>query len=518
MKSTAQSVIAYAKWESGETPKPYYDNCIVTLYNMTTADIVDPEIRFVLSNGQTASQNANFNFSIQDGVIVGHLTDKKTIPANQGSVSFSIGINGGDPLGALPSDFVVNGESADIPPDSEAPTTPQNVTVSGTGATNASLSWDPSTDNILVVGYTIEYSDKSTTKQLSAETNSAIISNLNESTQYTATVRAVDIAGNESQPSSQIVFNTKSAVPDAGEYNFSVAPYIDYMAWPQLTTGSCYDATKIKNYSLAFIVAGTSSADGTLMPSWGGQSDPVYDARTSSVAKDDIAGLRALGGDVTISFGGSAGMPLEQAITDTNTLIDWYQQIINNYALKYIDFDFEGGALADSAALSRHVVVIETIMRANPTLQVSYTLPVDGQTDAASQGLNSYGLDFIKMLANAAILPSMINGMTMDYGSTTPPPDMFTGAKLALEALNRQIVETWPALTPAQAWRRMGATPMFGDNDVGGQTFTIENQSQLLDYATQVNLGMLSGWSENRDHDMFNWSYSAIIVGYQHSN
>jgi hypothetical protein len=60
----------------------------------------------------------------------------------------------------------------------------------------------------------------------------------------------------------------------------------------------------------------------------------------------------------------------------------------------------------------------------------------------------------------------------------------------------------------------MGATPMFGDNDVQGQTFTTANQSQLLDYAQQVNLGMLSGWSENRDHDLFAWAYSLLITGY----
>lgn len=513
MKNSAQAVIAYATWESGETPTPYYDNCIITLYNMTTADIIDPEISFVLADNQQPSQNRNFIYTQDGNTISGTLTDQNTIPANEGSVSFAIGINGGDPLGPLPSHFIINGASADIPADSQAPSIPQNVTVINTGAKNASLTWAASTDDTLVVGYLIEYSDGKNPQEISVDTTSGTITGLTESTQFTASIKSVDIAGNQSDASATVSFTTQDPVPDAGEYSFSVAPYIDYMAWPQLTTGACYDASGIKNYTLAFIVTGKNSVDGSLMPSWGGQSEPQYDARTSSIALDDISTLRANGGDVAISFGGAAGVILEQSVEDIGTLISWYQQIIDNYALKHIDFDFEGSALAQTAALSRHVVVIEAIMRANPALQVSYTLPVGGQTDPASQGLSSYGLDFINMLTNEGILPSMVNGMTMDFGQGAPA-DMFTGVKYALDALNSQVVQTWPQLTIEQAWRRMGATPMFGDNDVQGQTFTTANQSQLLDYAQQVNLGMLSGWSENRDHDLFAWAYSLLITGY----
>ncbi|MRS88570.1 hypothetical protein GJV04_00760 [Enterobacteriaceae bacterium RIT714] len=517
MKDTTQSVIAYAKWESGTTPEPYYDNCIITLYNMTTEDIVDPEITFTLAEGQTPSENMNFEFHVTGNRVTGKLTDTKTIPANQGSVSFAIGINGGSVIGPLPSGFSVNGTSADAPADSEAPSVPQDVVVSAAGAKTASLNWQPSTDNLIVVSYCVEYSDGASVYQLSVDTNSANITGLNEKTPYTVTISAVDIAGNTSAKSAPVSFETKTPVPDPGEYNFSVAPYIDYMAYPQLTAGICYEASGIKNYTLAFIVTGTNSLDGSLMPSWGGQSDVAYDARTGSLAKDDIAALRDAGGDIAISFGGSAGMPLEEAVKDTNTLIDWYQQIINNYALKYIDFDFEGEVLAKKDVMTRHAIVIEAVMRANPTLQVSYTLPVDGQNNPVSQGLSSYGVDFITMLANAAIRPSMINGMTMDFGYDSPA-DMFTCVKYALDALNNQIVTAWPEFTPEQAWRRMGATPMFGDNDVQGQTFTTQNQSQLLDYAKQVNLGMLSGWSENRDYTMFDWAYSLIIAEYQHSH
>ncbi|VDZ88594.1 Uncharacterised protein [Lelliottia amnigena] len=77
MKNSAQAVIAYATWESGETPTPYYDNCIITLYNMTTADIIDPEISFVLADNQQPSQNRNFIYTQDGNTISGTLTDQK---------------------------------------------------------------------------------------------------------------------------------------------------------------------------------------------------------------------------------------------------------------------------------------------------------------------------------------------------------------------------------------------------------------------------------------------------------
>ncbi|EML8489963.1 fibronectin type III domain-containing protein [Salmonella enterica subsp. enterica] len=513
MKTVNQSVIAYPQWD-GSTEEPYYDRCTVKLYNMTDTDIENPTISFTLAEGQSPSEDSNFNYTQNGNIITGHLTDDTTIPANQQYVTFAIGINGGEDVGALPSNFFVNDESADAPADAEAPSVPANIAVTDIGSEEASLSWDVSTDNTLVVGYVVNYTAGTVTNTLAVDTNSAILTGLTKRTEYSVTVQAQDCANNLSEPSEAITFKTKSLVPDAGPYDLSVAPYIDYMAWPQLTAEECFENTGIKNYTLAFIVAGTDD-EGNIFPSWGGQSDTTYDARTGDIAKDDIASLREAGGDVAISFGGASGTILEEAITDTDVLITMYQQVIDNYQLKYIDFDFEGSALALPDALTRHVLVIEAIMDANPTLQVSYTLPVDGQTEEANQGLSTYGVEFIAMLAEADILPSMINGMTMDFGQDAPE-DMFTGVQYALEALHSQVMSNWPELSSEEAWRRMGATPMFGQNDVESQTFTTENQSQLLEYAKEQNLGMLAGWSENRDNDMFSWAYSLIITDYQH--
>jgi hypothetical protein len=431
-------------------------------------------------------------------------------------VVFSVGINGGQDLGPLPSGFMVNGESADIPVDTVPPSTPMNISVSYTGAQQTLLSWDASTDNILVAGYNIAYANNTGSWTTSTSTTDVILTGLVPDTNYTAIVTAVDIAGNLSAPSTTELFTTLPALPDEGAYLFSVAPFIDYMAWPQLTAMDCYQSTGVLNYILAFIVAGTA-ADGSIFPAWGGQNDPAYDARTTSFGKDDIQSLRDAGGDVSISFGGEAGSILEEMVTDINTLVGMYQGIIDNYQLNCIDFDFEGSALGETDALTRHILVIEAILRANPFLQVSYTLPVDAQSDPTSQGLSPVGQTFVGMLASAGIVPSMINGMTMYFGQTAPS-DMFEGVKVALEALNSQVVATWPQLSEEQAWRRMGATPMFGENGTASENFTLENQSQLLAYAQQVNLGLLSGWSMNRDHDLFNWQYSTIIKDYQHQD
>lgn len=516
MKEATQSVIAYAQWASGDTPAPYYDTCYVKLYNMTDTDISNPTISFTLAAGQRPSEDTNFEFTVDGNVVTGKLIDSYIIPANEQYVSFGIGISGGEDLGALPSDFIVNNEDADVPADSEAPSVPANLAVTDVGEAEASFTWDASTDNTLVIGYIVNYTAGGLTKKVAVDTNSVILVDLSAKTQYSVTVQAKDCANNLSAESSAVSFTTKSNVPDAGPYDFSVAPYIDTMAWPSLDCMTCNQNTGIKNFTLAFIQAGADVDTGNIFPAWGGQGDAAtYDARSCDYLKDDIASLRQIGGDVAISFGGSAGETLEEAITDTDQLIEMYQQVIDNYGLKYIDFDFEGSVLDTPKALARHVLVIEAIMDANPTLQVSYTLPVDGQTEAANQGLSTYGVAFIQMLAEADILPSMINGMTMDFGQDAPA-DQFTGVQYALEALNRQVVANWPKLSSEQAWRRMGATPMFGVNDVESQDFTTENQSQLLQYAKEKNLGLLAGWSENRDNDNYTWAYSLIIADYQH--
>ena len=83
-------------------------------------------------------------------------------------------------------------------PDTEAPTTPTNLIVTGSTSSTISLSWTDSTDNIMVATYDI-YLDG--TLKTSSSSNSITVTGLNPSTTYSFYVKAKDAAGNTSSQS-----------------------------------------------------------------------------------------------------------------------------------------------------------------------------------------------------------------------------------------------------------------------------------------------------------------------------
>ncbi|MGJ8743095.1 endonuclease [Polaribacter sp.] len=87
--------------------------------------------------------------------------------------------------------------------DTEAPTTPTNVTLSNFSLTSIDISWTASTDNVEVSGYNI-YVDNVLTAQTSNAITSATISSLNTNTTYSFTVVARDIINNLSAPSAAV--------------------------------------------------------------------------------------------------------------------------------------------------------------------------------------------------------------------------------------------------------------------------------------------------------------------------
>ena len=73
-------------------------------------------------------------------------------------------------------------------PDTEAPTTPTNLAVTGSTSSTIALSWTASTDNIIVATYDI-YLDG--TLKTSSATNSTTVTGLNPSTTYTFYIEAI---------------------------------------------------------------------------------------------------------------------------------------------------------------------------------------------------------------------------------------------------------------------------------------------------------------------------------------
>jgi chitodextrinase len=93
-------------------------------------------------------------------------------------------------------------------PDTQAPSVPTGLTVTGTTATSATLSWTASTDNVGVSGYLIL---RDGTQVGTSLTTTYSDSGLAASTAYTYTVKARDAAGNTSAASSAVTATTAAA-------------------------------------------------------------------------------------------------------------------------------------------------------------------------------------------------------------------------------------------------------------------------------------------------------------------
>ncbi|MCR2821437.1 glycosyl hydrolase family 8 [Lederbergia panacisoli] len=106
--------------------------------------------------------------------------------------------------------IVINGDRIngfEFPKDTEAPSTPKNLSGVGVSDTTINLSWTASTDNYGIAGYDI-YRDGE--KIGNPKTTSYSDTGLTKDTSYSYYVVAVDTSGNESEKSNAVTVKTKA--------------------------------------------------------------------------------------------------------------------------------------------------------------------------------------------------------------------------------------------------------------------------------------------------------------------
>ena len=129
----------------------------------------------------------------------------------------------------------------------------------------------------------------------------------------------------------------------------SSLPYVDVTLYPTYNLVAAAQTQGIKYFSLAFI-----TADSKNQPAWGGYDEYEVNGGAFDMAlRQQVASIRALGGDVMASFGGEAGQELAQVITNVSQLTAAYQTVVTDYNLTHLDFDIEGAAVADHASIDR---------------------------------------------------------------------------------------------------------------------------------------------------------------------
>jgi hypothetical protein len=256
------------------------------------------------------------------------------------------------------------------------------------------------------------------------------------------------------------------------------APYIDMGSWPSPNLPSMASSGNLKNVTLAFITASACKA------MWFNAYDP-----RQGWARDQVDAIRARGGDVKISFGGATGIELAQACTSVSALQAEYQAVVSAYNLTYIDLDIEGGATGDPTSVARRSQALAALQRANPSLRVSFTLPV------LPEGLTADGLGVVRSARDAGVNVDLVNVMAMDYYRTG---DYGTFAIDAANSTFNQVKSLYPGRSDAQIWKMVGVTPMLGQND-DGRIYDQADARQLVGFAQSKHLGMLSFWELGRD-------------------
>ncbi|MCO5996734.1 carbohydrate-binding protein [Actinoallomurus rhizosphaericola] len=262
---------------------------------------------------------------------------------------------------------------------------------------------------------------------------------------------------------------------------YGAAPYVMPFDNDPPDLGPVMSATGQKTFQLAFILAPNG---GGCRPTWDGTHDVSSDTQAASV----VNGIRAAGGDVTVSAGGYNGTKLGQACSDPSSTAAAYQQVITKYGLKAIDLDLEEPEYENSAAIHNEIGAAKILQQSNPGLYVSITTA--GTT--GGEGTGWFGKQLLAEAKSQGFTPANYAIMPFDGG--------FNGSSAqisALEGFHNTLMSTfgWDSAT---AYAHEGVSMMNGRSD-SGEMFTQSDFQSVLDYVTSHKLSRYTFWSVNRD-------------------
>jgi chitinase len=366
-----------------------------------------------------------------------------------------------------------------------APDAPAGLTATAVSGSAVDLYW--SAANIAGSGTISGYDIFANGKEIATTTGTFYdATGLAAATAYKFTVDAVDATGASPQ-SAAVSATTLAAGTQAATVAF--APYVDMgePATPNLV--ALAEASGTRDFTLAFV---QSSGKGTI--GWAGSGTVAEDTLgNGSTIQAEVQALQAIGGNVTVSFGGENGTdPAVAAAASGESaaqLQAQYQSVITRYGINSIDFDIEGAPETNQASLTLRDAAVKGLEAANPGLQVSYTLPV------LPTGLDNSGLNIVDTEVKDGVDISVINIMAMDYGASVD-----NGGAMGTDAIDA-IQATEKQLFSAGLHAKIGVTPLIGVNDTPGETFTLADAQQLASYvATDPDVARVAMWSIGRDN------------------
>ena len=265
------------------------------------------------------------------------------------------------------------------------------------------------------------------------------------------------------------------------------APYIDMSLTADEQIETIQQQSGLQAFTLAFIVA---TGNGCSM-GWGGVGGalPTDTLPNGTTIQSHVSTLQAAGVQMIVSFGGANGSDISSSCTSASQLQAAYQQVINQYHVKMLDFDIEGGAVSNQAALTLRDQALKGLKAANAGLVISYTLPV------LPTGLIASGVNVLTTAKADGFTPDIINVMAMDYGSAVD-----NNGQMGLDA-TQAAQNTRNQVTSAGLSSNIGVTTMIGINDTNTEIFQLTDANTLLNFtSTNTYITRLAIWSVARDN------------------
>ncbi|HET7759600.1 MAG TPA: chitinase [Gaiellaceae bacterium] len=273
------------------------------------------------------------------------------------------------------------------------------------------------------------------------------------------------------------------------------APYFETWTTDGITTTAQQSGARY--FTLAFLET-LSKSSCTL--AWNGSRN---DLETGGRYLDDIASLRAIGGDVIPSFGGwsadQGGTEIADSCKDVNAIAAAYEDVITRYDVTRLDMDVEGRSLTRSDGIDRRNKALKLVedwaaAQGRP-FQVSYTVPT------SASGLEPSGVAILQNAIANGTRVDVVDVMAFDYYDKVTT-DMGTAAINAANGLVAQLHTLYPAKTRAQLDAMVGITLMPGLDDYPKKTekTTVAHAQQVAAYAGSQGFDTLSIWAIQRDN------------------
>jgi hypothetical protein len=477
------------------------------------------EGKYVITNtGPTALNGWTVAFDLPAGVNITSSWDSVRTDSGTRHSFTNVGWNGAVPVGgtasfgfvaggsgtATPSNCVVNNASCGGgPPDTQAPTVPGGLRVTGSTGSSISLAWNASTDNVGVTGYEVQRDGATIiTSSSTTVTDFGLAAN----STHTYRVRALDAANNRSAFSGTVSGTTTNG--GGGNAGMAAAPYyFPGFGTPLPNPATVINATGIRWFTIAFVLASGCNAV------WDGEG-----GLTGGQHQTSINAIRAAGGNIVPSFGGFNGSKLGEQCTTPSALAAQYLRVVDAFNLKAIDIDIEANEFDNDASRNRVVDALKIVKQQRPALITIVTMPT------TINGLSFAGTQLVNRAASTQANIDVFTIMPFDFGGGN---NMFNSTVSATNGLNTALRNAF-GWSQATAYARSGISGMNGLSDQSELT-SPATWTQIRDFAAQNHLARLSFWGVNRDRGcagqavnsscssiaQSDWQFTSITAAYR---